>query len=335
MLQEGIYYDVGQRPPVCFSIMFLRTRRGAGAVDVGRKLAELHAMYAALKQGRIADLPGVDVTAPPRSRRRGGRAKPKGTDTGLSILIGYGVKAFALQGARRTVPQDLLVAQVRSPTPAGGEILPSSRLHYVPGLARNPATEEIMVQAGANTPLAAHRAIVETIKLLHDDVHPDGPTLELAAAFTGFNREDGRSWIDFHDGVSNLRSGQERLDAIGIKPVGAGTDAWTFGGTYLAFLRVHIDLPAWRKLTVAQQIAAVGRDKITGCPVLQINSGGGSIDQACPVAGTGSIMDQGNEAFREPPAPSSDAVRKNSCPACQPPRTNPQQFFAPNLSPGL
>jgi deferrochelatase/peroxidase EfeB len=288
--------------------MFLRVRSAASAVQVGKKLAELWSMYGALKQGHIGDLPGVNLLTTPK-RGSGSRAAPG--DAGLSILIGYGIKTFALEGARRSVPLDLRAAQFRSPIATGGRILSSSSLQYVPGLARNPATEEIMVQATASTPLAANRAVVETWKLLHDDTSPDGQTLELAAAFSGFNREDGRSWIDFHDGVSNLTSGQERLDAIAIKPVGAGTDAWTFGGTYLAFIRAHVDLAAWRKLSVAQQEAAVGRSKITGCPLVDFQPSGGVVDSACPVAGTSSVRDPGNENFREPPVPGTDFIRKS------------------------
>jgi deferrochelatase/peroxidase EfeB len=293
-LQEGIYYDVGARPPACFSIMFLKARSAATAEQVGKKLAELWTMYDALKTGRISDLPGVDL--------------PTGD---LSVLVGYGVKTFALTGVRRVVPDALLLAQFRSPSATGGTILSGSSLRYGPGLPRNPATEEVMIQAIANTSLAANRAIVETWKLLREDAHPDGPTLDLAAAFSGFNREDGRSWIDFHDGVSNLTSGQERLDALGIKPVGAGTDGWTVGGTYQGFLRTQVDLAAWRQLSVSQQEAAVGRQKITGCPLADFQAGGSVVDAGCPFTATHSILEPGNETFREPSNAIPDVVRKS------------------------
>src|SRR6266852_8063296 len=128
-LPEGIYYDVGQRPPPCFSIMFLRVRSAASAVQVGKKLAELWSMYGALKQGHIGDLPGVNLLTTPK-RGSGSRAAPG--DAGLSILIGYGIKTFALEGARRSVPLDLRAAQFRSPIATGGRILSSSSLQYVP-----------------------------------------------------------------------------------------------------------------------------------------------------------------------------------------------------------
>jgi deferrochelatase/peroxidase EfeB len=289
-LQEGIYFDHGQRPPPCFSVMFLRASADANAARVARVLRDLWQMYADLKQGRIRDLPGTTVGEP---------GSAGGSVGNLAVLIGYGIKAFKVPDVSRSVPEDLRVAQFRSPTTAGGPLLLGAGLRYLPGLARNSATEEIVIQATADTPLAANRAIVETWKFLQDDAASGSLTLELSTAFTGFNREDGRSWIDFHDGVSNLTSGQERFDAIAIKPL-TGPDAWTVDGTYLAFIRNHVDLSLWRTLTTAQQEAAVGRTKTSGCPLIDIVQGQGVADQQCPMSGTSSILDPTNAQFREP-----------------------------------
>src|SRR5438128_1787101 len=117
MLQEGIYYDSGQRPPPCFSIMFLRARAGVTAGQVGKKLAELWSVYAELKRGRIGDLPGVTLSKPQRRGHRRAGATPSHSD--LSVLIGYGVKTFVLTGARRPAPDALKSATFRAPTPDG------------------------------------------------------------------------------------------------------------------------------------------------------------------------------------------------------------------------
>ena len=247
-LQEGIYYQHGQRPGRCFAILFLRAQPGITAAAMDQCLSGLADVYSELRAGRIADLPGVSL--PPGS---------------LTILTGYGPKAFAIAGVRRPMPFDLGPKhQFRSPRAAGGgSVLVGSGLTYAEGLSRNPATEEIAVQGIADTPLAANRVIVETFKYLED--HPDPVAgvapLQLACAFTGFNREDGRSWIDFHDGVSNLASGDERFGAIAVKPQGIAEDQWTEEGTYLAFLRLGVDLAAWRKLSRTQQELLVGRAK--------------------------------------------------------------------------
>jgi Dyp-type peroxidase family len=287
-IQEGVYYQSGTRPGSCFSIMFLRVRAGATASAVDSSLAGLWSVYSLLRAGRISDLAGVQLPS-----------------SGLTILMGYGPKAFEISGARQAPPQDLGPEhQFKSPAPSGGgPLLAGSGLAYVDGLARNPATEEIVVQAIAETPLAANRAIVETAKYLEDNPDPGTglPTLQLAAAFTGFNREDGRSWIDFHDGVSNLRSGQERLDAIEVKPQATAADKWTEGGTYMTFLRLSVDLKTWRRMTQQQQELIVGRSKISGCPITDIDASGLPLAAAaCPFTGTHSVFDPGNEEFREP-----------------------------------
>jgi deferrochelatase/peroxidase EfeB len=66
----------------------------------------------------------------------------------------------------------------------------------------------------------------------------------LTSFYTRFQRDDGRSGIGFHDGVSNMES-SERHDAIAIKPSGTDADAWTVGGIYLVFARLAIDVASW------------------------------------------------------------------------------------------
>lgn len=225
----------------------------------------------------------------------------------LTILYAFGPKAFGLAGVQRALPMGLASKfQFASPVAAGGgSLLPGSGLAYAPGLARNPATEEILIQAVANSPLAVARVFVETQKYLDD--HPDPqtgqPVVELAAGYTGFNREDGRSWIDFHDGVSNLRSGAEREGVVTVKKAGAPfVDRWTVGGSYLAFIRLSVDLKRWRSLPSKAQELAVGRNKVTGCALDHVDPAGNPIATVgCPFAGTTSILNTGNEAFREPP----------------------------------
>jgi deferrochelatase/peroxidase EfeB len=87
--------------------------------------------------------------------------------------------------------------------------------------------------------------------------------------YAGSKRDDGRSWIDFHDGASNLAPG-ERLDAIAIPPTAhpdGSSDAWTSGGTYLAFMRLYIDLRVWRAVPTPKQEELVGRTKLSGLPL--------------------------------------------------------------------
>lgn len=290
MLQEGIYWDLGARPGAAWGAAFLRVRPGVNATKIDETLTGLAGVFTGLRCGLIRDLPGVEL---PRS--------------GLSVLIGYGPKVFAVPGVVKNRPAGLDTKfQFAPPNAAGGGlVLPGSGLSYAEGLVRNPATEEILVQAIGDTSLAVARVFVEIQKYFDD--HPDPQTgvapMEFSAGFTGFNREDGRSWIDFHDGVSNLKSGIERKGAIEIKKAGTPIgDRWTVGGTYLAFMRLTVDISRWRAMSVLEQEMAVGRTKVTGCPIDAVDATGAPVAvSGCPFSGTISISDLGNSNFTEPP----------------------------------
>ncbi|MGH2770609.1 MAG: peroxidase, partial [Actinomycetota bacterium] len=296
MLQEGIYHASGARPGNAFLILFLRVSPGQSVAQAGAAFARLWGMYQALKEGRILDLPGHPVPA-----------------GGLSVLVGYGVNVFDLAGARVSAPSALRRhGQFRSPLPTGGgPLLIGSGLRYGDDVRVNPATEEIVVQFIANTQLAVNRAVVETWKALHDLTDPETgiPPLLMTGFYQGFQRDDGRSWIDFHDGVSNLRS-EERAGAISIKPSGAPEETWVEAGTYLAFVRLEVDLPRWRGLNRDQQELLVGRDKPSGCPIEATDQAGRPLPhRSCPVANTKRVSEPGNEAFREPPDVADPVVR--------------------------
>jgi len=244
----------------------------------------LWAVYQGLKQGDIPDLPGQRV--------------PPGN---LTCLLGYGVKAFELAGARRAVPDELQqFGRFRSPlTSGGGPLLLGSGQVYADDVRKNPATEILAVQFVADTQFAVNRAVVETWKLLQDQSRSqEGGVLSVAGFFQGFQRDDHRSWIDFHDGTSNLPSDQ-RQGVIVVKGMPAGNDQWTVGGTYMVYLRTPVDLPAWRRLSRSQQELQVGRDKLSGCPL--IPSGAGTTPATgCPAMGTVGVNEPGNESFFEP-----------------------------------
>lgn len=291
-LQDGIYYDRGERPGDAFGMLFLRAADGASATDVGGALGDLWTLWQGLRRGEVPGLEGLSV--------------PTGN---LTALVGFGVKLFELPGARRPTPQGLGPStRFRSPRPeGGGPLLRGGGLHYDAGITANHATEEVAVQLVADTELAVHRAVVETTRLLRTR-----PALQVAAFSRGFQRDDARSWIGFHDGISNLRSGDQRAGAItiGRENAAAPDDAWTIGGTYLSFLRITIDLALWDGIDVATQERLVGRDKRTGAALASLGADGQPLRQAgCPVAGTQTVADQGNERFREPPPVSEPALR--------------------------
>ncbi len=288
-LQEGIYYAPGVRPDQCFGIMFLRAARGLTALQIGTAFQTLYSMYQNLKQGEVEELSGYPV--------------PSGD---LTVLVGYGPNVFKLPDVGRTLPQDLGPKnQFRSARPTGGgPLLLGSGLSYADDVQFNPATEEIVLQFIAKTELAVNRAVVETWKVLQDLIDPESAEspLLITRFYTGFQREDERSWIGFHDGISNMKS-SERLQAIAIKEdQTSADDKWTVGGTYLAFLRLPVDLTVWRKLTRQEQELIVGRDKLSGCPLAAIDSEGNPVIQTgCPFTGTREVTNAENTEYRELP----------------------------------
>jgi Dyp-type peroxidase family len=289
-LQEGIYHAPGRRPGRHFALLFLRVAEGAAAPAAAAALTDLWAMYADLKQGRVRDLPGVQLPS---------------ADDAMTVLLGFGRNAFALEGTALARPRGLADEYVfRSAEPGGGgPLLRGSGLRYAPDVRANMATEAFCVQVIAETKLAVDRAVVEAWKALADAAEP---VLEVTTFFLGNQRDDHRSWIDFHDGLSNLRS----ADRESVIAIGPGTDEpWAAGGTYLAFLRLAVDLPAWRRLDRARQELAVGRDKLTGCPIVGTGPDGPRTDPGCPVAGT-QIHEGANDGpFAEPPEVDDPVVR--------------------------
>ena len=277
-LQKGIYYSEEHllvKPEVIlqkqkllrndsFAILFLQVAEGFNASHVGQSLRKLWKMYESLEKGKIRDLPN--------------HAVPTGK---LSVLIGYGPNIFKLPDVRKKLPNDLEDSQFLPPSKAGGgPILKGSGIKYANDVHENLGTgEHIVIQFISNTQLATYRAVVETWKHLHYNDLGKEP-LHFTRFYTGFQRDDGRSWLGFHDGVSNMKSDKERVEAISINELNNNLkpkDFWTKYGTYLAFLRIEIDLDVWQKIERKHQELIVGRDKLTGCPLVGVDKRGISI----------------------------------------------------------
>lgn len=299
MLQEGIYYKPGTKPPSNFGIMFLRVSEGVNATMVGNTLDQLWRMYQELKQGIVQDLPGIIV--------------PSGS---LNVSIGYGPNAFDIPGVQKPQPLGLASRnRFRSVAPDGGnKLLRGGGLSYENGLTKNPATEEIMVQFLGDTPLVVNRPMIETWKFLRQRRDPETGTapLEITAFYTGFHREDRRSWIDFHDGLSNPKKGEQRERVITIQDADTSSiDAWTRGGTYMTFMRLPIDLEIWNRLSRQEQELLVGRDKVTGCALESIEDDEIKTVTGCPFHNTNEVTQTGNESFREPPDGVNEQLQKS------------------------
>lgn len=302
-LQDGIAYARGKRPGAFFAILFLQAAPELAARAVGERLGELWAMYEGLKVGRVRDL---DPEVVPHEEDE------------LQVLIGYGLNAWGtegragLEGIAEPQPAGLAGNGFRSPQGQGGPLLARAGLHYADDVLANPATEHVCIQLTAQTKLAVERGLVETWKLLldHTDAVSGIAPLSITTFYLGSQRSDRRSWIDFHDGLSNLEA-DERERVIAIKPAN-GDEDWCLGGTYLTFIRLAVDLPAWRRLSRTDQELLVGRDKLSGCPLTRVGTTGEPETNArCPVDGA-PIWDTVNDAdFAEPPSIVGGAIAQS------------------------
>jgi deferrochelatase/peroxidase EfeB len=177
-------------------------------------------------------------------------------------------------------------------------------LTYSPRLVENHLMlDHVIFQFIAENESYTSRAAVDTWKELHQWEKKTGSSpLRITGLYTGFQRPDKRNWQGFHDGVSNLKS-RERPYVISIDSRYLNSqDKWTLHGTYLAFIRIAIDLDMWEDTVVVEQEKLVGRDKLTGCPLIGADKNGKPVkDVRCPVTGTTEVIDPGNEYFREYP----------------------------------
>ena len=284
-LQEGIYWQSGTSPEGAFALMMLEPAQGAAAADVGHALAHLWPIVQRVKVGDIPSLPGHPVDR-----------------SGVTALLAYGFGIFDLPGVSRQRPERL-GSRYRFVPPAeegGGTLLYGGGLEYGEDVVNNAAYDGIALQIIGKTELDVHQMIVEVSVALET-----GPKLASGLSpvvprtyYRGFLRADRRTWINFHDGISNIKKGDDRRKVIEIK---SDAEDWTRGGTYLTYLRLAVDVSAWQRLSVSKQEILVGRTKLTGCPLTGIAADGTSIvDAACPVAGTSEVTGAGNEVFREP-----------------------------------
>lgn len=292
-LQNGIYWKSGETPPAHLRLLFLNFTPSASRSRAHDTLTRLAALYGQLQAGKVQDLRALAPDDP----------EVNVPDGALRFMFGYGARLFDL----RLHGPDWLAAGLR---PAGlggrlraGEDAPFAALHW--DAEADPASRQcdVLVQFTATTELAVNRAIVETIKAITDDDLP----VEIAGFQGGFHRDDRRSWIDFHDGINNMRP---RDRAVAMEVLNED-DPWMIGGTFMAFLKIAVDLGVWRQLTRVQQEVIVGRTKLTGCPLRSTEVEGDSvsyktIDQ-CPV--TGDLPPPLPEPFRNPPRPADHLVR--------------------------
>lgn len=246
-LQDGIYHAPGIHPAPNFCLACVQPEPGTKAKELHHALSTLWSVYRSLKRGRVADLPGHPV--------------PTGE---LTTLIGYSTALFETPGLKREIPEDLEEWGHFSGPDEHDHITFNSGIPWAAGLTENLGDTALCLQFAGTSQLTIHRAIVETWKAIHDHQLP----LQIRSLHQGFSREDRRSWIDFHDGISNMRS-TERERAIKIaSDTALPCETWTYDGTYLVFIKLAMHLDVWRGLDRKQQELLIGRDKLSGVPLV-------------------------------------------------------------------
>ncbi|HMJ35212.1 MAG TPA: hypothetical protein VK501_14975 [Baekduia sp.] len=240
-LQPGIFFRAGERPPPCFRLQLFNVAPDTRPRDLHAALGRLFDCLDELREGRTADL--------------GALPDPEAAlfaDVCATLAIGrrlFDERHHDPPLSDRPRPAFLAYLDQRS------EAFPTTPWHDDP--PHNTGEADLALQLIGPHDGAVNCTLIEIWKRIADDALP----LRPVATFSGFGRPDGRGWLDFYDGVSNLE-GSQRRTAIEV----LGDPLWMAGGTYMAFLRFRIDLARWRALTQPQQEALVGRDKRTGRP---------------------------------------------------------------------
>jgi Dyp-type peroxidase family len=276
-LQAGIYFEPKTTPPPAYRLLLLNALADASRESVAEALAQLMRMFEKLGAGRVrelADQPPSQLEATARQFQ------------GLEVLLGYGRRFFDSQEHRPSLtdlqrPDFLAYLPRERPFPA----LPWAN-------ARRNAEADFALQLTAANEAAVSCAAVEAWKLIGDETLP----LAVAESFGGYGRADGRGWLGFHDGVSNIASDQ-RLAALAAP----ADPPWMEDGTYMAYLRLAVDLAAWRSLTREQQELVVGRDKLTGAALIAVTRERGKLASvAAPAPGRDATAAEAAD-WRDPP----------------------------------
>jgi Dyp-type peroxidase family len=290
-LQEGIYYRPNPGIGNSFCILSLRARNTSKISEMGDALLKIWKHLDHLKKGITTDL---DIA--PKHRKIGN----------LTTLVAYSSGLFTRTDSQKKMPSGFTnFLNFRDPEPAGGgPIIDGASISYSEETLDNHLVgDHVMFQFIADSDFYTSRAGVEVWKALHNLKKNKGiDPLHITGLYSGFQRADHRNWLGFHDGVSNLKS-HERFSVISIEPRNLKPDEqWTLFGTYLAFMRISINLEKWEDIEIPKQELLIGREKITGCPLTSVDKNGTPIkDHRCPVHGTYEVIERGNERFREHP----------------------------------
>jgi deferrochelatase/peroxidase EfeB len=286
--QEGIFYSNGEKIGKSCCIMFFNFTSDCNLSQASIILKRLWKTYGSLKKGITGELR---------------EAHPKQLHTGNpTFLLGYGPGFFSINGIKKEKPEGLGQLFIESPDPlkGGGPVINDANIFYGPDIKNNHVlNDQIILQCIAESDFYIYRVIVETWKELQliKKENDDKELIILCKYYLGYQPVDRRNWFGFIDGISNIEK-EKREDAIFIKKNRNGESVLS---TYMVFSRIDFELEKWVNLSKYEQERIIGRDKITGCPIMGFDESTGKTlkDPKCPVLGTVSVLESGNEVFRE------------------------------------
>jgi Dyp-type peroxidase family len=286
--QEGIFYSNGEKIGKSFCIIFFNFAPDCNLVQARKILKRLWKIYGHLKKGITPDLQEVHQ---------------KQLHTGnITFLLGYGAKFFSIDGINKEKPEGFHHTFFENPdnVKGGGYVMKGVNIFYSLDIKNNHArNDQIILQCIAENEFYIYRMIVETWKELQliKKENDDKELIVLSKYYLGHKPNDRRNWFGFLDGISNINK-KDRKDTIFIKKNKEGESEL---GTYMVFSRIELKLEKWINLSRYEQERIIGRDKITGCPIIGLDERTGKTlkDPKCPTIGTVSVLDNGNEIFRE------------------------------------
>lgn len=244
-VQPGIFYRKGDAAPDFYRLVTFNFTAGTAREAAAETITDLWAVLSDLQQGIVRDL------LPSRDGDPEIRVNP----AGLIPTLCFGTKLFRSGG--------LLADRAPTDQPQLGT-RPFAALRWADGAEKMAAQTDFAIALHAASELGVARAVVELQKRITDRQLP----VKMVCFFAGLHRDDRRSWIDFHDGINNMESGEQRRIALQVVQNDAD---WLVGGSTMLFLKIAIDLQGWRALPRSVQEALVGRDKLTGCPLDRVD----------------------------------------------------------------
>jgi deferrochelatase/peroxidase EfeB len=286
-LQAGIYFEENATPHPYYLLLLLNAFPGVNRSKVLEALGALMRMLADLTNGRVRGLEGQPSANVAESVTQYGS---------LDVLFGYGRRFFdqhqhapPLTNAPR--PDFLSYLPEEGPFPA-----------VAWASVRRNAEADFALQLTGAAEATVTCAAIEVWKLIRERQLP----LAVVESFGGYGRPDRRGWLGFHDGISNMGSNQ-RLSAL----VSAGDPDWMCGGTYMAYLRIRVDLALWESRSREEQELIVGRDKLTGAALVAIEFVKGRPVPVAAAAPGAQASAEEKAAWRDPPQ-TTDAILEAS-----------------------